>query len=260
MGYLSAIMDERRRDIRAERELVPLETLQEMALERNDYRDFGSALHCGRPAIIAEIKRRSPSAGPIAPRCDVAEVAADFERGGAAAISVLTESRRFGGTFLDLTRVRRACSLPVLCKDFIVDDFHLWKAVAFGADAVLLIAAMLDDARLHTLLALSAVLHVAAVVEVHDEVEAARAVSLGSEIVGINNRHLQTFQVDVGTAQRLCAVIPEGLLIVAESGYTTAEQLHEVACRGAHGVLVGEHLMRDPHRADAVRRLRATNV
>jgi indole-3-glycerol phosphate synthase len=258
IGYLEAIVTDRRRDIRDERELVAVETLQEMALERGKPRNFEAAIHNGPEAIIAEIKRRSPSAGAIDPGCDIAKVAGEFESGGAAALSVVTEPRRFGGTFLDLARARRESTLPVLCKDFIVDDFHLWKAAAFGADAVLLIAAILDDARLQGLLGLASALNVAALVEVHDELEAQRAIHLGATIIGINNRDLQTFRVDLETVPRVCAVIPSDLTIVAESGYKTADQVQSAARCGAHAVLVGEYLMRSANRAEAIRSLRAT--
>jgi indole-3-glycerol phosphate synthase len=257
MGYLEAIVADRRRDIRGERELVALETLQEMALEREQPRNFEAAIRNGREAIIAEIKRRSPSAGTIDSGCDAAAVAAEFESGGANALSVVTEPRSFGGSFLDLTRARKESRLPVLCKDFIVDDFHLWKAAAFGADAVLLIVAILDDARLQGLLNLSSALKVAALVEVHDELEARRAIELGARVIGINNRDLQTFRVDLNNVPRVCAVIPNGLTIVAESGYTTAEQVQSAVRCGAHAVLVGDYVMRSANRAEAVHSLRA---
>jgi len=255
MTYLDAIVAQRRHDIRNEKRFVPLEALQQMAIDRSDIRDFAGALETGRPSIVAEIKRASPSAGPINPFCDVAAAAADFERGGAAALSVLTEPRSFDGSFLDLQVARRATKLPLLCKDFVIDDFQIWKAAAFGADAVLLIAAILGDATLRSFLELADTLHMDAILEVHDEAELARSVALGSRIIGINNRHLQSFQVDVATATRLCSRLRDGHLIVAESGYQTAAQVQNVYQAGAHAVLVGESLMRSADRAMAVRSL-----
>lgn len=257
MSYLDAIVADRFRDVRNEKRFVPVEALQQMALDRDDIRDFPRALRTGRPAIIAEIKRASPSVGPINPICDVARVAADFERGGAAALSVLTEPRRFGGSFIDLHTARGAALLPVLCKDFIVDDFQIWKAAAFGADAVLLIAAILDDRALSSYLTLTAMLRIAALVEVHNEEEAARAIALGSSIIGINNRHLQTFEVDVATTTRVVSSIPCGPIIVAESGYQTGNQIRCAAQAGAHAVLIGETLMRSDDRVLMLRSLRS---
>jgi indole-3-glycerol phosphate synthase len=255
IGRLDAIAADRRCHMRRERELVALETLQQMALERTDVRDFAASIRHRAPAIIAEVKRRSPSAGPIDARCDAAQAARQYEDGGAAAVSVVTEPRCFGGTFLDLARVRRACALPVLCKDFITCDFHLWKAAAFGADAVLLIAAILDDRGLRELLALAAVIGIAAVVEVHDQGEALRANAAAAAIVGINNRNLRTFEVDLQTTPRVRSVIPEGTLVIAESGYRNAADVQSAAACGVHAILVGEHLLRSGERMGAVRTL-----
>jgi indole-3-glycerol phosphate synthase len=256
-AHLESIAAVRRCDISGERELVPLEMLQQMALERDDRRDFAAALRAGAPAIVAEIKRASPTAGVIDLDCDPTAAAAAFARGGAAALSVLTEPRCFQGSFLDLSRARKACRLPVMCKDFITCDFHVWKAAAFGADAVLLIAALLDDRRLAALVTLAHLLRLAAVVEVHDEAEAARACASPCDVIGVNNRDLQTFRVDLTTALRLCPALPRDRVVLAESGYVSAAQVREVAAAGAGAVLVGESLMRSRDRAAAVGTLRS---
>lgn len=256
MNYLDAIVADRARDIAEEKRFASLETLQELAAKRSDVRDFASAARSGSPAIIAEIKRASPSAGPISPGCDAAAAAVEYERGGAAAISVLTEPRRFLGSLADLRRARAAVSLPVLCKDFVVDDFQIWKASAMGADAILLIVAALKDKTLMRFLELCDTLGIAALVEVHDADEALRARSAGARIIGINNRQLQTFSVDMQTAVRVRETIPAEYTVVAESGYREAEQVREAAAAGINAVLIGERFMRAADRAGAIRGLR----
>jgi indole-3-glycerol phosphate synthase len=210
----------------------------------------------GAPAIIAEFKRSSPSAGPIAAGADPAAVAKAFARGGAAALSVLTEPDKFHGSINDLRAARAATSLPVLCKDFIFDQYQVWEAVAAGADAVLLIAAMLDDAELRTLVELAKDLHVAALVEVHDALEVPRSVAAGAAVVGINNRDLHSFAVDITTALRIRPLIPRSIVVVAESGYKNAGDIAACARAGIDAVLVGEALMRcaDPQAATAALR------
>lgn len=255
MSYLNAILAQRRSDVQAEKRLVPLETLQEMVTQRLDYRDFVGRIRAKRPAIIAEIKRASPSVGLINADCDAATTALAFERGGAAALSVLTEPKRFRGSFADLCAARSAVGLPVLCKDFIVDDFQIWKASAFGADAILLIVAALDDVRLHAYLRLSADLGLDALVEVHDEGEGARAVAAGARLLGVNNRDLTTFAVDTTTAMRVRASVPADRIVVAESGYTAPGQIRDAAEAGIHAFLIGESLMRSADPAEAVRKL-----
>jgi indole-3-glycerol phosphate synthase len=260
MSYLDAIVSQRRRDIRSEKRFVPLETLQAMVAERSDVRGFEEALRHDAPVIIAEIKRASPSAGAIDARCDPAEVAVAFERGGAAALSVLTEPRQFHGSFADLCSARGAVGLPVLCKDFVVDDFQVWKAAAFGADAVLLIVAVLDEERLGELLKLTVGLGLAALVEVHTEEEAARAVQLGARIIGINNRDLETFEVDAACALRIRSGIPADCIVIAESGYGTPAQVQAAMQGGIQAFLVGEALMRACNRSKAVRDLRQVHA
>ncbi len=260
MSYLDAIVAQRRRDIRSEKRFVPIETLQAMAGERSSMRGFAAALRSEPPAIVAEIKRASPSSGAIDERCNPATTAAAFVAGGAAALSVLTEPRNFRGSFADLQSARNAVTVPVLCKDFIVDDFQVWKAAAFGADAVLLIVAILGESRLRDFVRLSAALSLAAVVEVHTPQEATMAVNADARIIGINNRNLETFQVDLATAPRICAALPADRIVIAESGYSSAGQLHSAMSAGIHAFLVGEALMRSHDRGNAVRELREVHA
>jgi len=194
--------------------------------------------------VIAEIKRASPIKGSLAPQLDAAEQARRYERAGADAISVLTEPNAFNGSLADLAAVVAAVGLPVLRKDFIVDEYQLLEARVAGAAAVLLIAAALPGARLAELHAACAELDLDALVEVHDEDDVARAGVLGCSLVGINNRDLRTLAVDIGTTERLAPAASTGALIVAESGIGDADQAARAAAAGAHAVLVGEALVR----------------
>ena len=202
--------------------------------------------------MIAEVKRASPSKGPIAPALDAATQAAAYQRGGAVAVSVLTEPSRFGGSLEDLTAVS-AIRVPALRKDFIVDRYQIWEARASGAAAVLLIVAALDDASLAGLHAEAGVAGLDTLVEVHDEAEAARAAAIGARIVGVNARDLRTFAIDHAAFARLRPSFPDGVLAVAESGISTPAAVRGAREDGADAVLVGEHLVRarDPRAAVA---------
>lgn len=218
-------------------------------------RGFGTALrHRQEVAVIAEMKRRSPSAGWIREGADAAEVARGYEAGGAAAISVLTDAEWFGGSLDDLRAVRQAVDLPVLRKDFVVDEVQLWQARAAGADAVLLIVRILEDSRLRALLEAAHSAGLDALVEVHDEVELERAVGAGATIVGVNNRDLSVFRTDIAVSERLASRIPPDVVMVAESGISTAADVDRLGAAGVDAVLVGESLMRsgDPGAAAAV--------
>ena len=206
----------------------------------------------GGVKIIAEFKRRSPSAGTIRSDLSATDVATCYERGGACAISVLTDEQYFSGSILDLGAIRESTALPLLRKDFIIDEIQIYEAAAVGADAVLLIAAALDDGALARLRATAEdELGLDAVVEVHTSEELHRAVMTGAKLIGVNNRDLRTFAVDTSTAVRLRARMPQGVVSVAESGYRTADDLAACARAGYDGVLIGEALMRerDPGRA-----------
>jgi indole-3-glycerol phosphate synthase len=216
---------------------------------------FMAALRAPGVSLIAEHKRRSPSAGAIREDLELEQVVAAYQAGGAAALSVLTEEQSFGGSLQDLRRARAASELPILRKDFTVDPQQLYEALEAGADAVLLIVAALSDRELAELHARAGELGLAALVEVHDEAELERALALAPELVGINNRDLRTLAVDPARALALRGRIPPQVTVVAESGYGRAEQLCELARAGIDAVLVGETLMRAPDPQAAVRSL-----
>ena len=225
------------------------------AAPRSD-RDFAAALRRrdGRVAVIAEIKRKSPSKGPLAPGLDAAATAARYAAGGAAALSVLTDGPHFDGSLSDLRAARAACGLPVLRKDFTVDPLQLHEARAAGADAVLLIVAALpDDALLADLRALATELGLAALVEADDEAGVERALAAGARIVGVTNRNLRDFGEDLSTGARLAGLIPPGVVAVAESAIRSVDDARAMADAGFSAVLVGEHLVRssDPEAAVA---------
>jgi indole-3-glycerol phosphate synthase len=210
-------------------------------------RGFRSALL--RPAevrLLAEVKRRSPSAGEIRPGADPAEVARAYEAAGAAAVSVLTDREFFGGDLAALRAVRAAVRLPILRKDFVVDPVQVWEARAAGADAVLLIARILDDSALAGLLGLAVELGMDALVEAHDGAEVERSLAAGATLLGVNNRDLDTFTTDLELCVRLAPAVPADVVYVAESGIRTADDVDRLGAAGVDAVLVGESLMRQP--------------
>jgi len=258
MTYLDELLALRRAAVDRQKKAQPIGDLRAVADLRLERRDFAAALRSGTPAIVAEFKRSSPSAGSINADADPAAIAAAYERGGAAALSVLTEPELFKGSFADLRAARAATSLPVLCKDFIVDDYQIFEAAAEGADAVLLIVAALDPGSLRAFISLASHLRLAAVVEVHDESEARLAVDAGAAIVGVNNRDLHSFDVDISTAARVRRSIADGTIVVAESGYRTCADIVDCGRSGLHAVLVGEALMRERDPEAALARLRGS--
>lgn len=232
------------------------EELRARAAARTDFRDFAGALASRPPvALIAEVKKASPSAGIIQPNFDPVRIAGLYEHAGASAISVLTDREFFQGKLEYLAAIRSAVRLPVLRKDFIIAELQIHEAVAYGADAVLLIAAILDDTQLREFRAVAEHLRVAALVEVHDETELDRALTAGASLIGINNRNLATFTVDLATTEKLAARIPPDRLIVAESGLHTRADVERVAKAGARAILVGESLMRSGNIAGKVKEL-----
>ncbi len=219
-------------------------------------RGFRDALLGEGMSVIAEFKRRSPSAGALHDAPDLSAIVAAYEDGGAAAVSVLTEGPNFGGSLEDLAVARAACALPLLRKDFVVDPFQLHEALAAGADAVLLIVAALAPPELEALHAQALALGLDALVEVHDAVELETALAAGAQTVGINNRDLRDFSVDVNRTERLLGAIPAGVAVVSESGIASAEQLRRLQGLGVDAVLVGEALMRAEDPAATLRGLR----
>ncbi len=219
-------------------------------------RRFRGALAGERIAVIAEFKRRSPSAGALREDPDLRAVVRAYERGGARAVSVLTEGPHFEGALDDLRAARAACDLPLLRKDFVVDPYQLYEALAAGADAVLLIVAALEQETLADLYARARALELDALVEVHDAAELRRALEIEADLIGVNNRDLRDFTVDVGRTLDLLPRVPAGVTVVSESGIAESRQLRELQERGVHAVLVGETLMRAPDPAAALIELR----
>jgi indole-3-glycerol phosphate synthase len=219
-------------------------------------RPFGEALRMGgEVALLAEIKPRSPSAGVIREGGDPVEIATCYERGGAAALSVLTDGRYFGGSLGALHAVREAVDLPVLRKDFVIDPLQVEEARAAGADAVLLIVAALEDAALRELHDLVSALGMDALVEVHDERELDRALDVGAGLIGVNNRDLRTFRTDLAVTERLASRVPREAVLVGESGVRSREDVTRLGAAGVDAVLVGEALMRQADVENAARGL-----
>ena len=232
--------------------------LYEQARSADPARPFAAGLRTGNGvSVIAEVKRASPSKGPLAPDLDPAALASAYERGGAAAVSVLTDSEFFTGSPEDLHQARAAVELPVLRKDFTVAAADVLDARIMGADALLLIAAALSSSELAEFLAVAKSVGLDALVEVHDEEEAGLALEAGATLVGVNQRDLVTFEVDTRRAARVAAVLPSGVVRVAESGITSAEDIKPLADAGFDAVLVGESLVRSADPEAAVRALRA---
>ena len=251
---LARIVARKREELAAPR--TPLQTLEKRANQAlADRRDFREALRKCQPAIIAEMKKASPSRGVLSHSFDPACLAREYELGGAAALSVLTDQSFFQGSLEDLRAARGAASLPVLRKDFTVDEYHVVEAAAHGADAILLIAAILDDRQLRELRELAARYRMAALVEVHTEAELERALAAGADMIGVNNRDLKTFAVALETALRIAPGIPVGVVRVAESGIHSAADIRRLRDAGFDAFLVGEHLMQSAEPAESLRGL-----
>jgi len=252
MSVLDRIVDSTREDVARRREAVPLAELEGRLAAPRDDRPFREALTRPGVSLIAEHKRRSPSAGEIRAGASVAEVVAAYERGGAAALSILTEGRHFGGSLDDVHAARRASVLPILRKDFVVDAYQVYESAVAGADAILLIVAALDDDDLGALHREALALDLDVLVEVHDEEELERALEVADpDVIGINNRDLVDFSVDVERTYELLSDVPAGKTVVSESGFHTRDQLDDLERVGVDAVLVGESLMRarDPETA-----------
>lgn len=255
---LDEIVASKRADMAMEELAFPYPMLVRKAQQAPPPRDFRSALAEPGLSVIAEVKRASPSAGLIAEDFDPAAIARQYAKGGAAAVSVLTERRWFMGSNRYLTRVRDNVMLPVLRKDFIICERQVVGARAIGADAILLIAAILDDKELSGLRTLAAEYGMASLVEAHTQDEVKRAVNAGAAIIGINNRDLATMQVSLSIFERLRMAIPAGTLAVAESGIRTPDDTRRMRDAGADAVLVGETLMRSDNIPSVLRRLRSS--
>ncbi len=256
MNVLERILERKHEEVAALRRAGAEASLRAALAEASAPRGFALALReAPAPRVIAEFKRASPSRGDIRPDADPAQIARSYARAGAVALSVLTDADFFRGSLDDLRAARAACELPVLRKDFTVDPLQLVEARAAGADAILLIAAALDDAQLRELFAAAGELGLDAIIEVHDRAELERAHAIGAEIVGINNRDLKSFATDVAITRALLPHVRD-CLVVSESGIDDPQVVSELAGEGVHAFLVGEALMRAGDPSAALRELR----
>jgi indole-3-glycerol phosphate synthase len=253
VSVLDEIIDGVRADLAERQARVSLDELKERAAKARPAKDGVAALKGDGVKVICEVKRSSPSKGALAAIADPAALAADYEAGGAAVISVLTEQRRFGGSLADLEAVRAKVDIPILRKDFIVTSYQLWEARAYGADLALLIVAALEQPALESLIERAVSIGLTPLVEAHDEDEVERAIDAGAKIIGINTRNLKDLSVDRGTFERVAPDIPDHIVKVAESGVRGPHDLIAYANAGADAVLVGESLVtgRDPKSAVA---------
>ena len=252
---LARIVEHKRAELA--RDLPQRAELERRAAARSDYRDFKGALTAHPPSVIGEIKKASPSKGVFTDRFDPASNARMYASGGAAALSVLTDREFFHGSLADLETARAAVSVPVLRKDFTLDEFHVIEAVAHGADAILLIVALLEERVLRDLRELAGRYRMAALVEVHDGFELETALASGAEIVGVNNRNLHTFDVNLDTSLQLAAKIPAHVVKVSESGIHSRADVARLAGAGYQAFLVGEHLMKSSDPSAALQELRS---
>ncbi len=251
---LAQIVENKRKELEGSRPgRAGLERAAETAIRGR--RNFRQAIEMRAPSIIAEVKKASPSAGTLSGDFQPAGIASRYEAGGAAALSVLTDRIYFQGGIEDLQAARAATHLPTLRKDFTIDELHVIEAAASGADAILLIAALLSEEELRRFRELAAAYSMAALVEVHDEAELEPALASGAEIVGVNNRNLHTFEVSLDVSLRLAEKIPARAIMVSESGIRSAAHIRRLGDAGYRGFLVGEHLMKAADPARALREL-----
>lgn len=256
MNQLDEILAHKRIEVAAKEKELDLPKLRERITERSDTRSFAKALRRRNGiALIAEIKKASPSAGLIRPNFVPTELARAYERAGANALSILTDEKYFQGHLKYLLQARMATSLPCLRKDFIVSEYQIWEARLAEADAVLLIVAALKKADLSRFMEVAAEAKLDVLMEVHDERELDVALKLNAPVIGINNRNLKTLKTNLAVTEKLASKIPKGLTIVSESGISTPADVKRVRAAGAHAILVGESLMRQENVEEAVRKL-----
>jgi indole-3-glycerol phosphate synthase len=268
-NILDTIVEEKKREIaRLPNRRIAAGDLRDALLERGESRDFVAALRkprVGDVALIAEVKKASPSAGVICHDFDPVRIAREYEAAGASCLSVLTDEKFFQGSLDHLRQVRSAVKLPLLRKDFIIDERQILEAIEWGADAILLIVAILDDARLKHFHSLATETGLAALVEVHDEIELDRALAADANLIGVNNRDLKTFKVDLATTERLAgklfssSAVGGSSILVAESGIHTRADVERLRGCGAGAILVGESLMRAGNIPGQVRMLVGSN-
>ena len=253
--FLESVVERTQADLARRKRATPAADLEARLGPRRRGRPFSEALIDEGISLIAEMKRASPSRGPIRPGASVAEIVGAYQTAGARAVSVLTEPAHFGGSIDDLAEARAACDLPLLRKDFLIDPYQVLEARAAGADAVLLIVAALGPERLAEMMGAASDLGMDSLVEVHDEDEVEAAVEAGAELLGINNRDLHSLEIDLGTTFRLLADVPAGTVVVAESGITARGHVAELEDAGVDAILVGEALMRADDPSLAIREL-----
>lgn len=254
---LDTILKHKRKEVAVSKKRLALSALKKEVLFLPEERPrFLKALEASRGiAVIAEIKRKSPSKGILRKNFDPCAIALDYERGGASALSVLTDEKFFGGSSQILKKVRVVTRLPILRKDFIIDEYQIWESRRIGADAVLLLAGVLSTAKIHQFSALASRLGLDALVEVHTEGEARKALSVKAPLVGINNRDLRDFRVDLATTKRLAGLFSKKVCLVSESGIQSRKDLVYLRACGAQAVLVGESLMKRPSPGAALKAL-----
>jgi indole-3-glycerol phosphate synthase len=258
-NFLADMRECKLREVGHAEQRVPLDELRPRAEQkRTGRRSFRDALAAEGTSLIAECKRASPSAGVLVPHYYPEEIAASYERGGARALSVLTDRCHFHGGLEDVNTVREATGLPVLRKDFLLSPYHLYQSAAAGADCVLLIVRFLQGRELADLYALSKELGLDALVEIHNQAELERALEAGAEIIGVNNRNLELLTTDLAVTGTIRPGIPAGKLVVSESGIRTREDVKRLEDMGVDAILVGEHLLRQPDREKACRELLGT--
>lgn len=245
MNVLDQIIEGVREDLAKRKKDTSLDLLLEKIASTTATVDLLPALKSSNLSVIAEVKRSSPSKGVLAPIADPAALALRYQIGGAAAVSVLTEQRRFGGSLDDLSAVRAAIEIPILRKDFMVDEYQIYEARAYGADIILLIVAALSDAQLNEYFALAKSLGMQVLVETHTLLEVERSLLLNPEIIGVNARDLTTLEIDQGVFARAAAMIPPGIIKVAESGISSLDDVIRYRKSGAEAILVGEALVKD---------------
>lgn len=255
MNILQQIVADKRREVAEGKKACPVDKLMAAALARPAPPSFARVLASVPMGLIAEVKHRSPSAGVIRDPFDPAGIAAAYQAAGAQAVSVLMDSKYFGGGEGNFRQVRSTVTLPLLYKEFVIDEWQVWHAASLGAAAVLLIAAVLDDEALKRLAACCAEARVEPLLEVHDDTEMDRAVQSGIRCIGINNRDLKTFKVSLDTSLTLARRAGRGALVVSESGIRSADDVRRLKAAGVQAILVGEHLLRQPDLVVAVRAL-----
>ena len=240
---LAKIVNDKKEGLKQVKRNMPVSNLKERIIQREEPLDFKSAITGGQVRLIAEVKQASPSRGVLVSNFDPVALAGTYADSGAAAISVLTESNYFKGSPDHLAAIRREVKIPLLRKDFIFEPYQVYESRAYGADAILLIVAILNQAQLEELLMLSHTLGMDSLIEVHDEDELERALSIDAKIIGINNRDLKTFRIDINTTGRLRPLIPPGRSVVSESGISSREDMAKLRGWGVNVVLVGETLI-----------------